>query len=54
MQAVSILQNIYVKQIQQQLQAYENKKDRPRRRKLMADGLPRLLSDDVFFTQVTE
>ncbi|KAI0742798.1 hypothetical protein C8Q80DRAFT_1109554 [Daedaleopsis nitida] len=54
MQVVSVLQNIYVQRVYQQLQGWEEKQNKLRRRKLMTDGLPRLLTGDVFFTQVTE
>ncbi|KAJ8474688.1 hypothetical protein ONZ51_g7033 [Trametes cubensis] len=53
MQAATVLQGLYVNRVQEKLQAKEEKGTR-KKRKLLTDGLPRLLDGDEFFQKVTE
>ncbi|KAH9891175.1 hypothetical protein C8Q73DRAFT_650870 [Cubamyces lactineus] len=53
MQAATILQGLYMNHIQEKLQAKEEKGTQ-KKRKLLTDGLPRLLDGDEFFQTVTE
>ncbi|KAI0056687.1 hypothetical protein BV25DRAFT_1775645, partial [Artomyces pyxidatus] len=54
MQATVVLQGIYVKQSQRQLQAQEDKRMKKGKKRILSDGLPKLLTSDVFFSQVEE
>lgn len=53
MQAATVLQNMYVERVQGQLQAQEEKGGK-KKRKLLGDGLPRLMDGDEFFLKVRE
>lgn len=53
MQAATILQGLYVDRVQEKLQVQKDKEGR-KRRKLLSDGLPRLLDGDEFFSRVVE
>ena len=55
MQANVVLQDLYVKRAHEHLQEHEErKKNKKRSKKLMGDGLPKLLDSDNFFSRVTE
>ncbi|KAH9915341.1 uncharacterized protein B0H18DRAFT_850839, partial [Fomitopsis serialis] len=49
-----VLQSEYCEQVRGQLASAEEKKSKKRRQRLLGDGLPRLLTDDEFFTRVQE
>lgn len=54
MQAATILGGMYVDRAQKQLQALEKKKTEKSKKKLMGDGLPKLLDGDTFFQRVVD
>ena len=55
MQSVTVLQNIYVRQNNKHLLAYEEKqKKRREKNRMFSDGLAKLLDDDVFYDKVVE
>lgn len=53
MQAAAVLQNIYVGRVQERLQAQVNKGSQ-KKRKLLGDGLPRLMDGEEFYSKVVE
>jgi hypothetical protein len=54
LQATNILNNLYCAKIRGQLAHHEKKKEKKTTGRLMGDGLPILLSDDVFYEKVVE
>lgn len=54
LQATNILNNLYCAKIRGQLAHHEQKKGKKTAGRLMGDGLPILLSDDVFYEKVVE
>ncbi len=54
-QAASVLQGVYLDRVQERMQSQEEKEGRPKKKgKLLGDGRPRLLDDDVFVAHVAE
>lgn len=53
MQAVAVLQNLYVSRVQEKLQVQEEKGAK-KKQKLLGDGLPRLMDADDFYSRVVE
>lgn len=55
MQATVVLNTLFVAKAQTQLQAAEESaKPKPKKKRLMTDGMPRLLDGDVFFDSVVQ
>ena len=54
LQATNILNNLYCTKIHRQLAHHEKKKEKKKTGRLMGNGLPVLLSDDVFYEKVVE
>jgi hypothetical protein len=53
-QAAGILNATYCKSLAEKLAAQENAKSKSKKKKLMSDGLPVLLTDDFFYEKVVE
>ncbi|KAF5378494.1 hypothetical protein D9615_007116 [Tricholomella constricta] len=54
LQAQTVMQHTYVGTVRAELQVREEKGNKKKSRKLNADGLPKLLSGDIFFEKVVE
>ena len=53
-QATGILNATYCKSLAEKLAVKENAKSKPKKKRLMSDGLPVLLTDDFFYEKVVE
>ena len=53
-QAARILNTTYCKSLAEKLAVQENTKSKPKKKKLMSDGLPVFLTDDFFYEKVVE